>query len=78
MCQMDADGIANSKTLIRLFKVYTVCPDLSVRKLRKFTVLYEKMFYGLESQKTTNKQRKQQQKIYNIGQNQKHRIWKKK
>ena len=39
-CQKDADGIANSEdSRSSLNWVCTVCPDLSVRKLRIITVL---------------------------------------
>ena len=45
MSPNNADGMANSvdpdQTALILIWVYTVCPDLSVRKLRKITVTNE-------------------------------------
>ena len=53
MCPNDADRTANSvdpdqTAPLGLIWVYTVCPDLSIRKLRKITVIvfFSSVFYG--------------------------------
>ena len=47
----DAEGIANSvdpdQAAPSLIWVCTVCPDLSVRKLRNITVEFDKFLFGM-------------------------------